>query len=74
MACVAPYVEDSGVTSYRGRIEKITRNEATILFVDYGNVEQVPLQDLKYLMKVCNLMISTLIWIFRNSIKLGVQA
>ena len=52
MACVAPY-EDAGVEQfYRAKILKIEQNNAQVLFIDYGNVNLVPLSGLKYLPKV----------------------
>ncbi|XP_063690237.1 uncharacterized protein LOC134822896 isoform X2 [Bolinopsis microptera] len=53
MACVAPY-EDVGVEQfYRAKIINIDRNDAEVLFIDYGNINLVPLAGLKYLPQAC---------------------
>ena len=52
MPCVAPY-EDAGVEQfYRAKIINIDRNDAEVLFIDYGNINLVPLAGLKYLPQV----------------------
>ncbi|KAL5248921.1 hypothetical protein ACHWQZ_G017946 [Mnemiopsis leidyi] len=55
MPCVAPYVDvEGGVEQYyRAKILNIDRNEAEVLFVDYGNVNIVQLSGLKYLPQTC---------------------
>ena len=52
MPCVAPYVDGGVEQYYRAKILNIDRNEAEVLFVDYGNVNIVQLSGLKYLPQV----------------------
>ena len=54
MACVAPFDENGEICYYRARVNAIHRTEAEVLFVDYGNSENIPLSNLKYLPKVCS--------------------
>ena len=49
---MAPFI-DSGINQfYRAKVISISRNEADVFFVDYGNNAQVPLAELKYIPKV----------------------
>ena len=52
MSCVAPYEDNGSVQYYRARILSIDRNEAEVLFVDYGNANMIRLSELKYLPRV----------------------
>ncbi|KAL5017454.1 hypothetical protein ScPMuIL_007043 [Solemya velum] len=45
MPCIAKFSEDENW--YRGRIVKIAKGCCDVLFIDYGNTEEVPLIDLQ---------------------------
>ena len=45
--CCARYSDDDAW--YRAKVEKVDGDKASVLFVDYGNVEQVPLADVRQL-------------------------
>ena len=57
MPCLAPYVDGEVEKYYRAKILNIERNEAEVVFVDYGNINVVPLSGLKYLPQVIALSI-----------------
>ena len=52
MSCVAPFVDNDVNQYYRAKVLSINRNDAEVMFVDYGNEATVPIGELKYLPKV----------------------
>ena len=49
MACVAPYIEEGNLQHYRAQVLSVEAPQAQVIFVDYGNIQDIPTNELKYL-------------------------